>query len=820
MRWWRTDRFAMAGAGGSQGAAGVVLGALVVFGAWLGPLAAQQPPPQQPPAERNVRIDSIALRGNVRVTDAVILSLIGIQPGQLVSIDDIQRAQKALYASRDFRDVRVFATPDSTLVFELEEQPVLRTVTIQGLEHLSERRVRDTTGLAPGVPYSPQTVVEAQDFIRSELSRAGIPFARIEERLTPVEGREGITDLVLEVTEGNRVTVAEVVIEGNETIDDEAVIAALTTRPEGFLWFKPGTFDPARFEADVNDALPRLYSQQGRLDFQVLSDTLIVDPETGKARLEILVEEGPQYRVSDFIIEGNQYVTRERIESFFNVQRGGLLGSLGLAEGQAGDSLVGRIFDAVAFEEAVTQIESSYANEGYIFVQVEPFVTKREPTAPGEEPTVRVGVSIVEGSPAIVNRIDIVGNDYTHDWVIRDKIFLLPGDTYSQDRVIQSYRSIESLGFFETPLSPPDVVPNRETGLVDITFRVRERQTGSVNFGTSVGGGTGLAGFIGYDHPNLFGQGKEGHLRWDFGRYLNNFTLSFTDPALFQTLVSGTVSLFNSTDRFIQFQNGSRRRVGASFQAGFPIPGDVRSRVFVGYSLSRTELELREGVEDISLFGQADGVQSQLQMGVTRNTLNHPLFPTVGSRLSWNIDLNGGVLGGDGNFTKHQLESTWWVPVGQFGDIARPVRFALGVSLRGGAIFGDATRFPFDRFWMGGVQFGQQIRGYDETSITPFGFFPEQSGGIDDARRLGDGFVSMTAEYAMRLNDMISASAFFDAGNVWREPRDIDPTRLFRGAGVGIQIVTPFGPIGVDYAYGFDKTVPGWQLHFRMGPGY
>ena len=46
------------------------------------------------------------------------------------------------------------------------------------------------------------------------------------------------------------------------------------------------------------------------------------------------------------------------------------------------------------------------------------------------------------------------------------------------------------------------------------------------------------------------------------------------------------------------------------------------------------------------------------------------------------------------------------------------------------------------------------------------------------------------------------------------------PTRLFRGAGVGLQIVTPFGPIGVDYAYGFDKTIPGWQLHFRMGPGY
>jgi outer membrane translocation and assembly module TamA len=78
----------------------------------------------------------------------------------------------------------------------------------------------------------------------------------------------------------------------------------------------------------------------------------------------------------------------------------------------------------------------------------------------------------------------------------------------------------------------------------------------------------------------------------------------------------------------------------------------------------------------------------------------------------------------------------------------------------------------------------------------------------------------VTTELAMRLNDNISISAFFDAGNVWRTPASVNPSQLFRGAGVGAQLVTPFGPIGLDYAYGFDKAVPGWQLHFRMGPGF
>jgi outer membrane translocation and assembly module TamA len=88
-----------------------------------------------------------------------------------------------------------------------------------------------------------------------------------------------------------------------------------------------------------------------------------------------------------------------------------------------------------------------------------------------------------------------------------------------------------------------------------------------------------------------------------------------------------------------------------------------------------------------------------------------------------------------------------------------------------------------------------------------------------EIERLGDAFFSFTAEYALRMSDQFGISLFYDAGNVWREPSDIDPTRLFRGAGIAAQVVTPFGPIGLDYAYGFDKPEPGWQLHFRLGQG-
>ena len=145
--------------------------------------------------------------------------------------------------------------------------------------------------------------------------------------------------------------------------------------------------------------------------------------------------------------------------------------------------------------------------------------------------------------------------------------------------------------------------------------------------------------------------------------------------------------------------------------------------------------------------------------------------------------------------------------------------------MESGAIFGDASNFPFDRFWMGGVQFGRALRGYDETTITPEGYYPRCTYGqagcdLQLQDRFGDMYLRLSAEYAMRLNDNISLNAFYDAGNVWRTPSQFNPTRLARGAGVGVMLVTPFGPLGLDYAYGFDKDVPGWQLHFKFGQGF
>ena len=765
-----------------------------------------------------VVIDSVDVAGNVRQADLTIIAMGGLIRGSAYTIFDIQRATKLMWATGQFKDIQVRVEGDIgdrvTLVWVVDEQDLLRNVAITGLTSIDQGDVVSETGLQAGIPYSPEAVSEAMQLIRTRLSEKGIPFANIAERVESVPDREKEIILFLDVEEGTRVTVADVTFSGNTFFTDAELRGAMSVQPEGFWWWRSGSYDRDRFDEDLEVGLPDFYAAGGFLDFEVVEDSLVTDPSTGKTRLEISVKEGEEYLLREFTITGNSQFSTAELQQTFQPERSGLFG------GADSDDADLPVFDNSRFQTATGEVREGYQNEGYLYSQIVPFVRKN-PAEEGKAPTVDVGWAIEEGPQAYIGRVNIEGNEYTYERVIRDKIFIIPGDVYSQERIIQSFQSISSLGYFEVPMDVPSIVPNGD-GDVDVTFVVTERPTGAVNFGTSVGGGTGgLSGFIGYDQPNLFGKGKSGAVRWDFGEYQNNQTITYTDPGVFESLVSASVNLFNARDRFISFASGRRRRTGGDFRLGFLIPGARFTRFFAGYGLSRTELTLQTGSDDTSLFGTPPGTQSTLSLGIARNTLNHPIFPTVGSRQAVDIAFTGGPLGGNGKFVKYTAEGSWWLPVATGGtnEGGAGTTFALGMTMRLGALQGNHDRFPFDGFWMGGVQFGQRLRGYDETTITPFGYFEDRARGISDIDRLGSAFFAMTTEFAMRLGSQMSASVFMDAGNVWRNAAEIDPTRLFRGAGIGVQLVTPFGPIGLDYAYGFDKTTPGWQLHFRLGPG-
>jgi outer membrane protein insertion porin family len=781
-------------------------------------------------AQGPVPIKAVEVTGIHRIGEDVARQMIGIRGGDSITLGNIDDAIHRLWASGQFKDVKVVtvnvdsasATDPVTLRFVLEEQPIVSDVEIRGLKNVKAGMIRDTTGLTTGRPFSPERVARAKSMTRQILAKKGFSITSMKDDTVSIPGKPGEVRLVLDVQEGPHIAISDVAFEGNQAFTDDELEKTLTTKSESFWWFRSGGYNEESVREDLRTNLPTFYGSHGYIDFAVLGDTLIVDPNSGKAQLLVTVAEGPQYYLSQFDIQGARKFPADDLRRFFENQAGsGLLGGLGLkTEKQA----TGEVFDYEAFDRATTDVQRLYGNQGYMFAQVNQIV-ERLPADSTGHPGVRATWSIDEGPQATVSTVSIRGNTYTHENIIRSALLMIPGDVYSEDLLLQSYRGLSGTGFFQTPLPTPQMLPDMQTGEVAITFDVKEKQTGSVNFGTSLGGYGGLAGFLGYDQPNLFGQAKTGHLRWEFGKYSNNFEASYSDPSIRGSWLSGSLSLFNSTDRFFTFSEGRRKRLGGAVRFGIPLPGDNRTRFSFGYSLSRTRYQDFESGQTTSIFSLPPGVQSAFSLGLARSNLDSPLFPTVGSTQSLDAEFNG--FGGDARFNKYSYTGSWWVPIGGLGSspTQKPIRFTTGLTLEGGAIAGDASRFPFDRYWMGGVQFGRPLRGYDETTITPVGYrakctFGTAGCNIQLEDRLGDAYIRMSTELAMRFQDNISISVFYDAGNVYRGLSDINPTKLLRGAGIGGMVVTPFGPIGLDYAYGFDKDRPSWQLHFKFGQGY
>jgi outer membrane protein insertion porin family len=767
--------------------------------------------------------DTIAYRGSTRTPDAALRAETGLAPGAM-NYRVIDRAIKALYALGQFEDVQAVCELESggtraRLVFTLRERPLLNAVDVTGTDRLSRNEVRDRVDLLVGRPVDPAQVAHAVQRIDSLYQAKGYFLARVKPETTLVNGQ---VDLLFRVDEGRRLAVSGVDIKGNQGVSDKQVVSAMATKPEGFLWLRKGELDADKYAADVSEKIPALYAEKGFIDAQVLKDTVKVDREKGKALVDITVKEGPRYRIGTFEVTGSRHFSNEDIARFypFGERPTTITGAVKglLRAGRDNDD--GLYFDQTRWDDATRSVGEAYANEGYIYANVRPVVQRT--VGPDGTPTVNLRWEVDERQPAIVNRVEVLGNDITSESCIRNQIFVVPGDVFRREALIRSYQSIGNLGFFETPLPAPDTKTANDNGDVDVIFRVKEKRTGNVNFGASVGQGAGVGGFIGFDQPNLFGLCKRGSLNWQFGQYINDFSLSYTDPFIKESQISGTVTAYHSQTRYYVSNVGRQTRVGGQLQLGFPVMGSRFSRLFASYGAERVNYGGTGLVSTINCEVVTCS-RSTLGLNFDHDTRIGLPFPTDGGNQTLSAQVNG--FFGGAKYTRYTGEMKHYASLAQFGGGApgsEPIVLSLGLKARAGAVFGDVGGFYVSqKFSLGGVQYGEPLRGYEEFSITPAGYAGTTSQNAS-VNSFGSAFFTNTVELGLRFNQQFYLDAFYDAGNLWARPQDFNPTRLFRGAGVGAAVVTPLGPLGLDWGYGFDRVengvkAPKWQLHFKLG---
>lgn len=350
--------------------------------------------------------DSLIVRGNSRVLEPTVRSQVAFVAGATLTGADLQRGIRALYATGQFSDVRlscvVLGGDRTALQVDLVERPLLGQVTVQGTAVVGNRTVRDRINLSEGLPLDPAVVARSAAAIDSLYEARGYYLSRVTVDSARTDGR---VDLTFRIEEGGRLAISGVEIVGNERVSSEDIVGAMQTKPEGFFWFRRGAFDETAFAADVGERIPQLYASRGYIDAGVMQDTIVIDRELGKGLVRLTINEGPQYRLGAFDVVGNQRFSDEQVRAFYPFTGEGPTLTQRVTDVIRGRDREEGVFDQARWTEATGRLQEAYGNEGYLFARVQPVAERT--VGPDSVPVVNLRWDIVEGDPAIINRVEI-----------------------------------------------------------------------------------------------------------------------------------------------------------------------------------------------------------------------------------------------------------------------------------------------------------------------------------------------------------------------------------------------------------------------------
>jgi hypothetical protein len=274
----------------------------IFFALLLGPLPALAQAPT--PAERPILVKEIAVQGNRRVQEAVILGRVGLKIGAPFVANRTAEDIRAIFSLGFFDDVQVRVEDFEggvKLTYVVTERPFIRDVLFSGNKKQDSSTLLEKITLKLGTVYNPVEVNRAADNLKDFYEQEGY----FEVAITPEVEKlaDGDVTVTFKIAEGRRITIEQIVIEGTQGLTPRQVRAAMDTREREFYVLR-GTVQRQRLDEDV-DRIIQLYNDNGYVQARVEKVETEVDRDKAHAIIRIVVVEGPQFKVGGVDVTGN-----------------------------------------------------------------------------------------------------------------------------------------------------------------------------------------------------------------------------------------------------------------------------------------------------------------------------------------------------------------------------------------------------------------------------------------------------------------------------------------------------------------------------------
>ncbi len=528
-----------------------------------------------------------------------------------------------------------------------------------------------------------------------------------------------------------------------------------------------------------------LYFTNGFLGVQVV-ESFDVNPVDSSAVINVSISDGRRLFYGRKVITGD-YDQELRVNVY-----------------KLGERLrLGKPINLFDLRQTTFDMKTVFANKGYPYAQVSYHLDSAV-----ADSLCPITFHIEGGQLVHYGQVSPIGTNRYPDYTVSRESKIHEGKLYRRQDIIDTRRRLLESGYFSTA-SVVHSESSTDSLKPEMILRVREKKPLYTTFKT--GAGQSQVRDIEWDVSAAFGgRNLFGSRRYDLsarlkfgvggGRGLleHTYRVRFTEPWLFGTRMPLTLA--------------------AEWEPGVKDPEQnyrIQSWTLSASTVKKFSREVRGAFgmeyESVEIFGvpedevqflkdeQGIEVRRNVYLAFRRDSRDHIFIPRRGSLTDLRIEFYGGFLGGDNHFTK--VEASWSSFQIVWPGWISATRFKAGWAQP----FSPSKEVPIiDRFYLGGAN---SIRGFKVNSLGPT--LPD--GTLEKANFIAlfnQEFRWQTLQvfqFIPLLKDVLGVwplwqSVFFDMGNGYRKPEEMSLDNLAYSYGAGVQIVSPAGPIRVDYA--------------------
>jgi outer membrane protein insertion porin family len=476
----------------------------------------------------------------------------------------VNRAVADLSATGIYSKVNARIEGDHVIVSVVESANIVNRVAFEGENKIKSDQLAVEVESKARAPFSESVANADVDRIKGAYKKLGYNDTQVSYRLVNLPN--GRVDLVFTIKESDKTGVHDINFVGNNAISSYRLHNLMQTTTMNFMsWFKTtDIYNPDQLASD-EEAIRKYYMRNGFADFRITNTDVVYHPELKGYVITITVDEGPLYHVSSVTVTSNlPHVDGAALQKFVRLRPGD-------------------VYDAAAVDRSVEAMTRDLARQGYAFSQVRPHGDRDNATH-----QIALAFTVDDGPKVYIERIDIVGNTRTRDYVIRREFDIGEGDPYNHTMIELAERRLNGLGYFKSVhiSTRPGASPDR----VIVTVAVEDKPTGSLSLSGGFSTVEGFLAEVAFTETNFLGRGQYVKLSATAGQYSRGWGISFTEPYFLDQRLAAGFDIFEKQ----QFENlyalYNTQTLGANFRLGIPITNEFT--VQPNYSIYESSISI------------------------------------------------------------------------------------------------------------------------------------------------------------------------------------------------------------------------------------